>query len=483
MPHQNRPFSASNLIASGPETALERLYSRLNRMPDRRLFLISSVVLFLGFWILFAIYIQFPQSLNFDEFHYIPSARQWLQWVENKNYEHPPLAKQLIALSLAIFGDRPIGWRLMSSVFGSLTILGTYVAALALFRTQISALFTALITGFNCMVYVQSRIAMLDTFMMAFLMWAMALGLCVFFPLHPDPSPQVQKRRQMRTLNFSGVALGLACACKWFAIIPWVSLGVMISAYRVLKSWDLRFGKVATQTDLAPFYPLPSTTISKREFAQAWIFLPVLVYFSTFIPFLWVTKADGGSFTFRDILFGMQLRMWNGQLNVISPHPYSSTWTQWPLLTRPIWYAFEPSADKQWVRGVLLICNPVIAWGGFAAVMWTFWDWLRSRTFAALWIVSTYACFTLSWALIPRKLTFFYYYYPSALMLSFACAYVLKRNSTDLHPEDLKSAPMIAHLVILGLTIAVFAYFFPILSALKIPYDRYIDWMWFKSWI
>ncbi|MBU6376248.1 MAG: phospholipid carrier-dependent glycosyltransferase [Bdellovibrionales bacterium] len=454
-------------------------------MPDQKAFLVTSVALFFGFWTLFILYIQFPQGLNFDEFHYVPAARQWLSWAENRNYEHPPLAKQLIALSMAIFGDQPLGWRFMSTVFGALTITGTYVAALALFRTQLAALFTALITGFNCMVYVQSRIAMLDTFMMGFLIWAMALGLCAFFPLFPDLSPESEHRRRLKNLNLSGVALGLACACKWFSVIPWLSLGAIAGIYQLFRSWGITFGRSTVKSELAEFYPLPPTGIPLSRFIRAWISIPVLVYFSTFIPFLWITtNATGHTYSIKDILFSNQLRMWTGQLNVVSPHPYSSTWTQWPLMSRPIWYAFEPSPDKQWVRGVLFICNPVVIWAGLLAMLWTFFDWLWSRTFAALWISATYATLTFSWMLIPRKLAFFYYYYPAGILLSFAWTYMLHclfRNSS--RPSRSSRASLIAHLVVLALTLGFFIYFFPILSAWKIPNNSYDRWMWFRSWI
>ena len=38
------------------------------------------------------------------------------------NPMHPPLAKQLMALSIRTFGDVPLGWRYRSVPFGSLRI-------------------------------------------------------------------------------------------------------------------------------------------------------------------------------------------------------------------------------------------------------------------------------------------------------------------------------------------------------------------------
>ena len=52
------------------------------------------------------------------------------------NPMHPPLAKQLIALSIRGFGDDPLGWRYPAVLFGSLTIVAMYFCGLALFGAQ-----------------------------------------------------------------------------------------------------------------------------------------------------------------------------------------------------------------------------------------------------------------------------------------------------------------------------------------------------------
>lgn len=126
---------------------------------------------------LFSFNLDFPRTVNFDEFHYIPSAKQFLSLTENQNYEHPPLAKELIAIGVGLVGDNPVGWRIMSMVFGVLTLLGMHRLALVLFESPLLAACAAILTLFNQLLYVQSRIAMLDTFMMAFLAWGWALGL------------------------------------------------------------------------------------------------------------------------------------------------------------------------------------------------------------------------------------------------------------------------------------------------------------------
>ena len=73
-----------------------------------------------------------------------------------------------MAPSIRTFGDAPLGWRYPSVVFGSLAIVAMYLCGLALFAAQGPALATALLTLLNQMVFVQSRIAMLDVYALAF---------------------------------------------------------------------------------------------------------------------------------------------------------------------------------------------------------------------------------------------------------------------------------------------------------------------------
>src|SRR3569623_2654582 len=60
-----------------------------------------------------------PSKSMFDEVHYLPAARAFLHLAQPVNLEHPPLGKELIALGVALFGDRPLGWRIMPWLVGT----------------------------------------------------------------------------------------------------------------------------------------------------------------------------------------------------------------------------------------------------------------------------------------------------------------------------------------------------------------------------
>jgi dolichyl-phosphate-mannose-protein mannosyltransferase len=138
---------------------------------------IVAVVIFLAAHLALLLGVTTPDKFYFDEVHYVPAARQMLEPASSApllNPMHPPLAKQLIALSIKSFGDVPLGWRYPGVLFGSLAIVAMYLCGLVLFAAQGPAVASALLAFFNQMVFVQSRIAMLDIFALAFGLSAIA---------------------------------------------------------------------------------------------------------------------------------------------------------------------------------------------------------------------------------------------------------------------------------------------------------------------
>ena len=200
------------------------------------------VSLYAAAQLLFLIGISAPRGYNFDESHYVPAAKQVLQLESDPNREHPPLGKLLMAVGIGLFGDRPLGWRVMSTVFGALTLVGMYLWALALFRDRSLALWAALVTLVNHLLYVQARIGMLDTFMFAFLAWA-----CAAFTAAWDPG--LESGRKQRYLAFAGCLLGLATATKWFGFIVWAAcLGIVVMVRLFQGSSRNPFSGITTRT-------------------------------------------------------------------------------------------------------------------------------------------------------------------------------------------------------------------------------------------
>jgi dolichyl-phosphate-mannose-protein mannosyltransferase len=91
------------------------------------------------------------------------------------NAEHPPLGKLILALSIYILGDNPVAWRLPSAILGTFAIVCVYGLARALRAPPGVSLLAAFLCAFDNMVFVLSRIGMLDIGVIAFLLagcWA-----------------------------------------------------------------------------------------------------------------------------------------------------------------------------------------------------------------------------------------------------------------------------------------------------------------------
>ncbi len=438
----------------------------------KRTVLWTCLSLYLLAQLLFLINIQFPRTPNFDEFHYIPSAKQFLAWKENQNWEHPPLGKMIMAVSIAAWGDRPIGWRFASTTFGALTLVGMYLWALALFRNQKLALWVAGITLFNQLLYVQSRIGMLDTFMFAFLSFG-----CAAFTAAWDAKLTREKTR--RYLLWAGACFGLATATKWFAVIPWAACIGLVLLARLLQSWGVTFQPAKRReapTGEEWYSGALLKSVAVRDWGSRLVLVPLVIYFVTFIPLLYTQPSNTHGIW---DLFLMQKTMYEGQLRVVTDHPYMSKWTDWAIMKRPIWYAFDKEGARQeHVRGVVLLGNPLVMWAGLAAMFFCVSNWIRTRSRAAFLIVFFYSVFYFSWAVIPRKIAFYYYYYPAGMVLSLALAWAFE--VLESRRPHLGQWPRWAFL---GATFAIFAYFLPILAALKIDADSFRRWMWMWSWV
>ena len=163
----------------------------------------------------------------------MPAARQMLEPVMPQpmlNPMHPPLAKQFIALSIHSFGDGPLGWRYPGVLFGSLAIVAVYLCGLALFAAQGPAIAASLLAFFNQMLFVQSRIAMLDIFALTFSLFAIAAFIHGFRRQRPHP-----------WFALAGIGFGLSIACKWSGLFVLAVCIVIVAVIRLMQSWRTRF--------------------------------------------------------------------------------------------------------------------------------------------------------------------------------------------------------------------------------------------------
>lgn len=166
-------------------------------------------------------------ALIFDEKYYVNASRVILglpvaqddpyadgQPGLDPNTEHPPAAKLLIAASMRLLGDNPLGWRLPSVLFGTLAIPLLYGIVRLAGGAKPLALLATFLLAFDNLVFVHSRIATLDIFLVTLLL----LGIYCYGAKRPV---------------LAGLAFAAATLCKiqglygLGAIIGWEALRLL----------------------------------------------------------------------------------------------------------------------------------------------------------------------------------------------------------------------------------------------------------------
>lgn len=401
-----------------------------------------------------------PTKPYFDEIHYVPAAHEFLSLIqtgagEYRNREHPLFAKELIALGMWALGDTPLGWRIVPWLSGTLAL---FAAMRALWHTSADRFATLAFgvlatTGFS--LFVHARIAMLDMVMVA----ALALAAWQFAAACARPE---QGRWR---LALTGIALGLALGSKWNAIPLAMAPGITFFIARALAGRRRLFLSRRGA-------PVPGVTLVE---AFLWLgILPLAVYAATFVPGYWLAAPLRHSPLAEMGLVGLHKDIFALQSHLMTPHRYMSTWPQWVLNTRGIWYLYE-QVDGAW-RGVLLIGNPLTMLLGLPALAWCLAAGLWRRDAARMAASLGYALSLGLWLIAPKPVQFYYHYFTPSLFLLAALA---------LACSDLRRLPhgKWAAWGIPAASVAVFAFFFPILAAVPLSGGGdYVIWAWLQGW-
>ncbi|MES2987005.1 MAG: glycosyltransferase family 39 protein [Pseudomonadota bacterium] len=406
---------------------------------------------------LFTVNLDRPSRILFDEVHYVPAAQAILDLSGPRNIEHPMVGKELIAAGMMLFGDNPMGWRIMPTFAGTATVLGVFAFLWLLLGTMRPALIGAALALLNQTIFIQARTAMLDVFLGAFLLWGLVVMLWAM---------KGQGRQVWHRWIGASVLLGLATGVKWSAI-PYIALAA--AAFLIIRARDARLAKKPLATALSgkdqPHWSgLPAIPALALLGAVS-----ITVYFVTFLPaFFYASEPLSLS-----SLFARQWEMLALQTQVLKPHTYQSDWWSWPLMIRPIWYFYEWDDGAQ--RGVLLIGNPVVMWGGLLAVLACYWAWFKERAIRPLAVALLWTASLAIFIVIPKSLGFYYYYHLSGIFICLTLAVAFHhfdRGRNRGWEEWFAAASLVA-----------FVYFYPIIAASPLSSDQsFRHWMWIPSW-
>jgi len=396
-----------------------------------------------------------PGRYYFDEIHYVPAALKLLDLIP-ANREHPMFGKEVIAAFIHFLGDKPLGWRMGPALSGTLGLFAFSRLIWHLSRRRAATLAATALLATNCMWFVQSRIAMLDMIEAGFCMvglWQFAAAL----------NARTTARARFR-LILSGMALGLSLGAKWSSAPALMMPGLAFLVLRIRENGLFIVGRNGAG---------PIKGISLLE-ATLWLGLfPLAVYWATFLPAMFYAPGDHPIAPFGFIQqHEYMIRL---QDSVRKPHPYQSYWYQWIVNWRDIWFLFAKVDGSQ--RGIVMIGNPFSMLAGLVALLWGLWASVFRRRFDALALIALYSACLAMWALNGKPVQFYYHYLlPGAFLMGLLGMWM---DSLWQHRDRWRTVATVS----LVLSLAMFAVFYPIISALPLPFkDAYNFWMWLPSW-
>lgn len=376
--------------------------------------MIASMALCLAFFLLGLVNLGQPQVLYFDESWYLPAAAKMLMNLELINREHPPLAKELIALFYWAFGGSWMSARIGSLVFGTIGLYGFQRAHFHLTRSFWSTVLFGVLVATNCLYFTTSRAALLDPYMLGFAGMALAFFTRAF----------VVDDGQFRHFVIAGGFMGFAMACKW-TIAPLAAFMAVATIIRFRADWRrlIVLGASATISSFA-------------------------AYALTFWPFLFTTIYPLQVSDF----FPLQRAMAFHLSIYVGDHPYQSQWWDWPLGRGQMWL-FDGESLK--IESVIILAqNPVATLISAPAVVVGAFMALRKRNTALGATVLAYLITLGFWAIGHKPNIYLYHYnLPSIFALSVAA-----QISTTFHLRRLQ----VVTVLVVATQIAAFAFFWPV---------------------
>ncbi|WP_408909521.1 dolichyl-phosphate-mannose--protein mannosyltransferase [Streptomyces solicavernae] len=480
-----------------------------------------------------------PDKVIFDETYYAKDA--WalihrgyeVNWPKDYNDEvirlgsdvplgtdasyvvHPPVGKWVIGLGEWMHGFTPFGWRFMTAVLGTLSVLLICRIGRRLFRSTFLGCLAGALLAVDGLHFVMSRAALLDLVLMFFVVAAFGClvvdrdrsraRLLAQLPVDEDglvrPDADIAEtarlgRRPWRIA--AGVCLGLAFATKWNGLY-------ILAAFALMSVlWDVGARRVAGAGR-------PYPTVLKKDVLPAFV-STVPVAIGTYVVSWtgWIVTDDGyfrnwaatagkgGNWTFLPdwlrSLWHYEYEVYQFHIGLTSGHTYDSNPWSWLVLGRPVSYYYEspaPGVDGcpkdtagKCAAEVLALGTPLLWWAACFAVAYALWRWLLRRDWRAGAILCGIAAGYLPWFAYQER-TIFYFY--AVVFVPFLCLAVAMMIGAILGPPGSTERRRIVGAVGSGVLVLLifwnFIYFWPIYTGTPIPVDSWRARMWFDTWV
>ena len=386
-----------------------------------------------------------PKGYIFDEVYYAKNANSLIQHGVELNEQgradfivHPPFGKWLIGIGIRIFGNNEFGWRIIPALVGTACVILIYLIARRLFNSIFLSTTAALLMALDGLALVMSRVALLDIFLVFFIL------LCFYFIL-------------TNNLWLSGVVIGLAGASKWsaFFLIPLVIALTINWKNLQLNSLLRRIGQ--------------------------FVLVPLGVYFTTWSG--WILSSNGwgrqsGSNLFTS-LWKYHIEILNFHRDLSEEHAYAANPWSWLILGRPTSFYYESPKDcgaASCAQEILAIGTPALWWAGVFAIAITLGLFIVSKDRIAAFILAGIAGTYIPWFFIQSRTMF--YFYAISILPFLILALIYTFNWALKYKDYRKYIGVFLTIVAIN-----FFYFLPIFLGIQIPYADWLDRMWLPSWI
>ena len=416
---------------------------------------------------------------------------------------HPPLGKIMISAGEWLFGLTPFGWRFAVALTGSLAILMTARITRRMTRSTLLGCVAGLLLGLDGLEFVLSRTAILDIFVM---FWVLAaFGLLVIDRDRTraalaaaaragtgDPGGPRLGIRWLRVL--AGICLGCACAAKWNG--AWYIVGFAC----LVIAWDLGARRAAgfagrrhgvLRSD-AHWLPVWFGIAPLAAYAASWS-----GWFATSTGYDRNWAAQNGNhlpvWSVIDSWYQYNKSILSFGLGLTTGQTYKSNPLGWLILARPISFysaclpARACGSAGSTEQEVLAIGTPLIWWAAALALLSCLAWWLARRDWRAGAVLVAVAAGWLPWIWFSwhdHRTEFFYYavvFDPFLVMAITLCIGLIIGPARGSAVRRAVAGALTGAYLIAAL--ANFAYLYPILAARVIPYSSWFSRMWFHSWI
>jgi dolichyl-phosphate-mannose-protein mannosyltransferase len=424
---------------------------------------------------------------------------------------HPPMGKWVIALGEGMFGLDPFGWRFMTALLGTLSVLMLCRTGRRLFRSTALGCLAGALLAVDGLHFVMSRTALLDLVVMFFALAAfgcllidrdqararLAAGLPVGEDgfARPDHDAAVRTGMGPRPWRVAaGVLLGLAAAGKWNGLY----FLVFFTALTVL--WDVGSRRVA-----GAYHPYQA--VLRKDLGWSVLsMVPValVTYLTTWTGWFLSDKgydrhwadARGGTWSWIPAplrsLWHYEHAVYQFNVGLHTPHRYQSNPWSWLVVGRPVSFYYQsPRTGQQGCHStancsqeILALGTPLLWWAACGALVYLLYRWALRRDWRAGAVLCAVGAGYLPWFHYQDRTIFSFY---AVAFVPYLCLAVVMMLGAALGPPGASQGRRAGGVVAAGTLVLLivwnFIYFLPLYTGQTIPYADWHARMWLDTWI